>query len=329
MTLLPKDTGLIRSLYAPREFEDRISQYQEKDWVDVIIPVIHSNDLWRENLISFYREIPIKTLFVGDAGCIDDTILILQEFPRVQIVDHKHLKTLGSSLANLIQRVSTERFVYVQSDVYLPPFWFETMMLETEKYSWVGSPMQVVTMLDYELDYSGRRPLAGAQMGHTKIFEGLPTFIADDYVYRQEDFVLQHYVKLKGGNPGSTKNTFHYHQVMRRKTIGMEMNVSSISIQVSESISEKNRVQDSQLSGLIKYCSPSDTEVRQAAYAAFVSSRSFVLKRFRVQFLLASENNQLWKKILFKFFLKAMLTKISDQINYLFHKLIDKSLRLP
>ncbi len=56
--------------------------------VDVIIPIIHTNELWRANLKSIYREIPVNRLILGDGGCIDDSIDVAREFPRVQVLDH-------------------------------------------------------------------------------------------------------------------------------------------------------------------------------------------------------------------------------------------------
>ena len=54
------------------------------DAVDVLIPVMHTNDLWEANLLSIYREIPVKRLLLGDAGCIDRTVEIARRFPRAR-----------------------------------------------------------------------------------------------------------------------------------------------------------------------------------------------------------------------------------------------------
>jgi hypothetical protein len=36
--------------------------------VTVIIPIVHTNELWEENLKSIYREIPTAQLLIGDGG---------------------------------------------------------------------------------------------------------------------------------------------------------------------------------------------------------------------------------------------------------------------
>ena len=78
--------------YAKEEFVDRYASRPEGA-VDVIIPVLASNELWEKNLISIYREIPVNRLLLGDGGCADDTIAIARKFPRLQVLDHTSYKT--------------------------------------------------------------------------------------------------------------------------------------------------------------------------------------------------------------------------------------------
>ena len=309
MNLEPESTQLIRNLFHEYEFIDCAQELENDKKIDVIIPVLHSNDLWRENLISFYREIPINRLIIGDAGCIDDTISIVEKFPRVQIIDHTEISTLGASIADLISRVTTTKFAYLQSDVYLPKGWFMAMESKSQTFPWVGSPMQVVTMLDYSVDYSGKRPLAGAQLGQTSIFNGLGSFIADDYVYRQEDFVLEEFVRRSGFATGNSFETFHFHQVMRRKTRGMEMNVENISVKLVESKKETDRVSDTQLSGFLKYCDPHLPEVRSAAYAAYQEQKGGSFNRFKQALNFARDNNKAWISMIVRFALKLLVVR--------------------
>ena len=326
MNLEPENTKLIRTLFQVNEFFDLAHSHQNVETIDVIVPVLHSNDLWRENLTSFYREIPINRLIIGDAGCIDDTIAVVREFPRVDVVDHKEISTLGSSIADLIGRVVTPKFAYLQSDVYLPPGWFAAMEKEGQKFAWVGSPMQVVTMLDYRLDYSGRRPLAGAQLGDTSVFSDLGKFIDDDYVYRQEDFVLEEFVKHRGFKTGNSLDTFHYHQVMRRKTLGMQMNVQGISINLGESTQEKNRVSNTQLFGLIKYCDSEQSEVRLAAYAAYQDQNLSHFVRYRNARKFAKLHGKKWSSLMTRFAVKALIVRATSIFNSAVLRITDKIL---
>jgi len=318
VALEPEDIGLVRSLFQQREFFDRFLHEPEDLHIDVIIPVLHSNDLWRENLLSYFREIPIKKLILGDAGCIDKTIEISMEFPRVEIVDQTEISTLGASLADLTKRVTTKNFAYLQSDVFLPSGWFNTMGMQMTSYDWVGSPMQIVTMVDYLLDYSDVRPLSGAQMGKSDLFKNLDEFIDDDYVYRQEDFVLEEFVRRRGGVTGKTKDTFHFHEVMRRHTTGMKMNVREVTIKLNENTIEISRVNSSQLQGFIKYCDPLVPEVRIAAFAAYSSQQLSSLSKLKTTLKFVSRNNPSWRSTIYRFALQAWilgkLTKIQKQI---------------
>lgn len=328
MTLVPESTHLIRDLFESRELVDLAEGAEEKRKIDVIIPVLHSNDLWRENLLSFYREIPINRILIGDAGCIDDTILIAQEFPRVEVIDHLNISTLGSSIADLISRVVTPKFAYLQSDVYLPEGWFLAMESKSQSFPWVGCPMQVVTMLDYRVDYTGTRPLAGAQLGNTSVFSGLKDFIDDDYVYRQEDFVLEEFVRRKGFETGNTLDTYHFHQVMRRKTTGMRMDVVSVNVNLAESLYENNRVRDTQLYGLIKYCDPKQSEVRLAAFGAFSNQVNFSLVQFKEILEFSRHNQILWVPLILRFGLRSLIEKVIQVVGGLLLRMTDRVLKI-
>ena len=55
---------------------DRAVVEPDLDRVDVIVPVKNTRGNWKACLDSFYREIPINQLLIGDGGCTDDTIEI-------------------------------------------------------------------------------------------------------------------------------------------------------------------------------------------------------------------------------------------------------------
>lgn len=86
--------GIIGEMFTERPFFDRYVE-EGGEGVEVIIPLIHSNELFRNNLFNYYREIPIKRLLISDGGCIDNSIEILKEFPRVEVFDHKDIFSQG------------------------------------------------------------------------------------------------------------------------------------------------------------------------------------------------------------------------------------------
>jgi hypothetical protein len=313
--LEPYSSSLVRDLYADQSFYD---QYLElNDGIDVIIPLLHSNDLWEENLKSYYREIPIRQLIVGDGGCIDSSIEILAKFPRVKIVDQKSIKTLGVCLAQLISDVTTDRFIYLQSDVYLPKNWYPDMLKGMGDADWAGCPMQLVVITDYRQDYSGMRPLGGAQVGLKSAFSGFEESIDDDFVYRQEDFILDGYVRANGGKSVNILDVFHFHQLMRRDTTGEAMDIQDIRVITKKDPVENQRVNDTQLFGYMKYLDISNLLARN-------SFESHLLQELneshgKIGHLLEfSESKPGWKKLVIKtmliWYLKNILRPGRDLI---------------
>ena len=245
--------SIFREYYANKPFIDRFLT-ETKDAIDVIIPVVHTNELWEKNLYSYYREIPIHKLLIGDGGCIDDSISIAEKFPRVRILDHRSYKSLGYSVRKLIEAVETEWFAYIHSDAYLPPGWFDAMQKYQTEYDWFGCPMQHTVMVEYNGDY-GERPWAGSQMGRKKAFESGLSRIDDDYVYRQEDFVFSDIVKQAGCKEGRVTDTFHYHQTMLKPT-PWARKVKFVQIDVELSPEEEIRTCLTMAKGIVKYLDP-------------------------------------------------------------------------
>lgn len=264
--------SIFATYYADVPFVDRFETQPERS-VDVIIPIIHTNELWKTNLFSLYREIPIHKLLIGDGGCIDNSIEVVKEFPRVEVFDHRSYKTLGYSIRKLIESVETDWFIYVHSDVYLPPGWFDVMQRHQADYDWFGCPMKHTVMVQYEIPEEVR-PYAGSQMGLKSAFlPGLDT-IDDDYVYRQEDFVLAGLVEKAGFRHGKIEDTFHYHQTMYKPTPWVRK-VRSVNLDLYISPEEEVRNRIMQARGIIKYLEPTNPAL--AAEASMSIERLFEL----------------------------------------------------
>ena len=260
--------SIFREYYSPEPFVDRFQTHPEGA-IDVIIPIIHTNELWKKNLFSFYREIPIHKLLIGDGGCVDNSIDIVKEFPRVEVFDHRSYKTLGYSIRKLIEAVEADWFVYVHSDVYLPPGWFDVMQRHQADYDWFGCPMKHTVMVQYEIPEEVR-PYAGSQMGLKSAFLPRLETIADDYVYRQEDFVLADVVEKAGFRHGKIEDTFHYHQTMYKPTPWVRK-VKSVNLDLYISPEEEVRNRIMQARGIIKYLEPTNP--------ALVSEASMSIER--------------------------------------------------
>src|SRR5260370_6664397 len=97
------------------------------------------------------------------------------------------------------------------------------------EYDWFGCPMIITVMVNYRL-HEPSRPYAGSQMGRREAFFPRLDVIDDDYVYRQEDFVLKRIVEDNGFKEGKVEDTFHYHQIMLRPSKGEDLNVESVNL---------------------------------------------------------------------------------------------------
>lgn len=258
----PRYRSIFEEYYATQEFEDRFLREPEKG-VTVIIPTVHTNELWNANLISIYREIPVAKLLIADGGCIDDTVAIAKKYPRVEVHDHRAYKTLGYSIRLLIEAVETEWFIYLHSDVYLPQGWFDGMHRHADKYDWYGCRMGHTVMVEYEVDF-GERPWAGSQMGRKSAFNKGLERIEDDFVYRQEDFVFADIVKSAGLKEGKIDDVWHYHQTMR-KPGPFARRVTDVKIGVDMSREEEIRTWDMQVKGIVKYLRPEGRWVMEDA----------------------------------------------------------------
>lgn len=304
--------SVFQKYYSEEKFEDR---YQKNaiEAVDVIIPVIHTNELWRKNLISIYREIPVARLLIGDGGCIDDSLAVVKDFPRVKIFNHNKYKSLGFSIKKLIEAVETEWFIYLHSDVYLPDGWFDAMKVNRKKYDWFECRQQLTILADYPLDYPGYdRPLSGSQMGKKAVFKDILPNIADDYLYRNEDMIYAHLIKKKGYRYGRVDDVFHYHQVMDKKSRWGRW-IKKISIEIEKSKAEKDRENIMQTKAIIKYMDPSDymNRYRELTWEYLLNKKDWNQKEFEKW---VAKTNPLWLPYIRNNYLKTRIIRLFKNI---------------
>lgn len=292
------------------DFKDRFVEQGLGQAVDVIIPLLHSTPFWKMNLFSYYREVPVNRLIIGNAGAIDGSDEVAVGFPRVEMLDHSKYKTLGKSLAELMSRVETEHFIYLQSDTFLPNGWFDVMWARRQEFDWFGCPESPLVVLSAPPnDQGGKRPLAGTQFGRTSVFSGVSDHIQDDYGYRQEDFIFEDFVLNKGASVGKVLETFHVHQITERKTTGKQMSVKSISVNLNQDLDDE-RVSSTQLLGFVKYCSPKRKTVWHAAYEELAHSLSKGKLELTQILSVAKADNQEWTRVLMYMYFRASFMRM-------------------
>jgi hypothetical protein len=247
------------------DFIDRFCN-DESNAVDVVIPVHNTNIFWRANLVSIYREIPVSRLIVGNGGCKDNTLEALEEFPRVQILDHTSFKTLGKSLASMFQEVQTDWFVYLHSDVHLPPGWFDHMSAHRDQYDWFECERRSLTLLDlYEKRQNkASRPYSGSQMGKSAVLKNVASKIEDDFLYRNEDLIIRWLVEETGSQYARITDTFHYHERINKPGL-QEPDFENVVIKRTSDPDWEKDTYIKQFKGLIKYTEPDVNHLIQNA----------------------------------------------------------------
>ncbi len=250
-----KRDSIFRRYYEEKEFIDRKNSFS-KDPIDVIIPIINTNELFKINLTSIFREIPVNRLIIGNGGSTDDSLEILKEFPRVEIIDQTKHKTLGFCIAELISLVKTDWFIYLHSDVYIPENWYDEMKKNTGSYDWLESDSRVTTLINFNSGIKGaKRAYSGGQMGKKEVFKKIIPKIADDYLYRNEDIVIKELIEQEGFKWGRVLETFYYHQAMNKRG-EKETEFERIDVKMIQDRQYEIDTFLKQVKGIIKYTSP-------------------------------------------------------------------------
>lgn len=290
---------MIDEILRHHEFFDRFAQSTDNS-VDVIIPVIHTNGLWEQNLKSIYREIPVRRLLISDGGCIDDSIAIVRRFPRVTVFDHASFISLGYCIRKLIEEVTTEHFVYLHSDVYLTSGWFDRMFEHRSEYDWYESSQVTSFIVDIPIDYAAyHRPLSGGQLGRRAAFDPILPTIDDDFLYRNEDLILAQLVKNRGGRYGRIADALLYHQVMNKRS-RWQRTITQFQIALSKSPEEEIREASMQARGLVKYLSPGTPEIKESMVGSLrtlISREATTLDEFE-RWMASMPHGSDWQKVL-------------------------------
>lgn len=90
---------------------------------DVVLCTLNSEHRLRECLDAVVREIPVHRIILVDGGSTDSTLEIARQYPLVDVHVRPDLN-LGEARQFSFERVATEWFVQVDSDVVLKPGWF-------------------------------------------------------------------------------------------------------------------------------------------------------------------------------------------------------------
>lgn len=238
----------------PNNLTDKFLNTNFDETIDVIIPLINTNELFERNLYSFYKEIPIRNLIIGDGGSTDGSLEILKQFPRVKVLDHKNLKSQGGSIIDLITNVKSDYFIYLHADAFLPNEWYEKMKTKSTIYDWFECNQKLTTLIEFWAEKM-ERSFSGAQMGNRKIFDKIIPLIKDDYLQRNEDIIIAELIEHVGGKYGKNEDAFNYHQVMNRRGES-EPKFKKITLVKDNDYLWEKRIFEMQYKGIVKYLNP-------------------------------------------------------------------------
>lgn len=294
-----KNVSIIKRYCQKYELIDRKTLNNEEG-IDVIIPIFGINPLFEKNLYSFYREIPINQLIIGDAGCTDDSIEVVKKFPRVEIVDQGEYYSLGFCIAELMSLVETEWFIYLHSDVFLPKNWYNTMKKNQSKYDWFESDRRNSLILDIiPKKVIPERALSGSQMGRKKAFEEILPKIKDDYLYRNEDIIFHELIEAEGFKYGRISDTFHFHQIMNKRVVEKsgekELTLKNVIIEEAPNKKLEIKTYRMQAKGIIKYLQPKPYLVKNVNLSIMMLQKynAININQFKKWI---KETNEIWLK---------------------------------
>ena len=304
------------------EFIDR-KTITDEETVDVIIPTINTNIFFTKNLHSYYREIPINRLIVGDAGSTDDTREILSKFPRVKIIDQSNFNSLGYCIAKLMSVVETEWFIYLHADVYLAENWYNTMKKYQDKYDFYECDRNDVIIIETRKPglENVTRAFSGSQMCRKEAFKNIIPKIEDNYLYRNEDIIFDELIRAEGYKYGRIFDTYHHHQSMKRK--GMKQpKIYNIIIHQQKDINNVLRTANMQARGIIKYLKPKPYLISQV-YNSLMKLKSYNALNTNEFMAWVKKNNEEWLKYIKieKSFHIKIYEKLVSLINIIFKKI--------
>jgi len=95
--------------------------------VDVVVLTKNSERTLSKCLNSIYKNVPVNRLIVVDGGSKDRTLKVVEGFDKRyhNVVVLKEKGTRGTARQRAIEAVTTEWFMFVDSDVVLCKGWFE------------------------------------------------------------------------------------------------------------------------------------------------------------------------------------------------------------
>jgi glycosyltransferase involved in cell wall biosynthesis len=184
-----------------------------EDGIDVLMVTLDAAPFLERSLVSLYSEVPVARLLVCDGGSKDDTVSILQRFPRVELHIRPDIRTSGKSVEFLISKARTEWVMLTDADLTFPEGWYDEMCKYRTEYDAFDSKRIHAYEFYREDPATSRleaRPLVTCpQMGKLEAVRKYK--VDDDYIWRITDIAMRQAVEKNGYRYGKVTTTHHYH----------------------------------------------------------------------------------------------------------------------
>jgi glycosyltransferase involved in cell wall biosynthesis len=143
-----------------------------KRMFDVVISTFQSEHKLKECLDALIGEIPINRIIVVDGGSTDNTLKILSQYPRVELYVKPELN-LGESRAFGFEKVKTDWFFQIDSDIVLRKGWLKEIMKDMDNAEVIESGKTTHWIIPNSAKESRRRALFGACLIKTEAIKGI------------------------------------------------------------------------------------------------------------------------------------------------------------
>jgi len=239
----------------------------------------------------------------------------LQQYPKVEFIDQRKLKTLGMCIADLMKRVETEWFIYLHTDVFITKHSF--LVMEAEMTDIDPQDNREIGMIESErvsTDYEKKfnyptvyshyhyipRAFSGYQLIRKKAIDSILDKIEDDYIYRNEDVIFQNTCENSGYRYMKSW-AMHVHT---SAPISLKWAPQGTDLPNGES---QKLMFDMQVKGIVKYCTPNELTIEAwgAAFGACSNLNKTDIFEFMREFI--QKTNPEWIQAIEKLIMKLLL----------------------
>jgi len=159
-----------------------------------------------------YREVPVDKVITVDGGSRDQTLDILNKYPRMEIHVRPDIRTTGKCFEFAFTRVTNRWILFIDADEELPHGWYDEMLRYGDRYDFFGCKRidhYEFSRIDQTSLDINKRPMGAPWLARSECFKNY--HVDDDYMWGVTDFLLRQVVEKNGYRFGKVGTTYHHH----------------------------------------------------------------------------------------------------------------------